>query len=185
MNSRDALVETTKTLLSTQGFEATSPRSIQQASGVGQGSFYHHFDSKADLASAALESLADDMSAAFDDLSDGDEAGLVERYLDAPRNALSGCRIGRIAMESSMADERIRQPIGRYFSHLRRRLTRAFTQLDTDIAPEALADLAIAAVQGGYVLARVTADPDALRHATSALDTLFGILGTEAAGDHR
>ncbi|HDH03499.1 MAG TPA: TetR/AcrR family transcriptional regulator, partial [Actinobacteria bacterium] len=172
-----------KTLLSTQGYEATSPRDVQASSGVGQGSFYHHFAGKADLAFAALLSLADEMSDAFDSLADGDGIDLIGGYLNVPRDALSGCRIGRIAMESSMADDRIRVPIAGYFSHMRLRLTGAFSLLDTGMAPEALADLAIATVQGGYVLARVTADPQALRNATSALDSLIRSFG--ATGDDR
>ncbi|MEN8040064.1 MAG: helix-turn-helix domain-containing protein, partial [Actinomycetota bacterium] len=58
MSARESLIDTTKNLLSAQGYEATSPAQIQSASGVGQGSFYHHFASKADLAEAALTSLA-------------------------------------------------------------------------------------------------------------------------------
>lgn len=173
MTSRDALIDATRGLLATQGYESTSPSDIQKASGVGQGSFYHHFNGKVDLASAALSSLADEMCAQFDDLSQGDEGDVADAFLSHPRDALAGCRIGRITMEASIDDDRIREPIAGYFAHLRDRLTEAFRDLDLDIDPEALADLAIAAVQGGYVLARATGDPDAQTNATTALMSLI------------
>jgi TetR/AcrR family transcriptional regulator, transcriptional repressor for nem operon len=45
-SKRDALLKSAKKLLWERGFEATSPRDIQDASGAGQGSFYHHFDER-------------------------------------------------------------------------------------------------------------------------------------------
>jgi hypothetical protein len=115
------------------------------------------------------------MSAQFDDLVAGTEP--VRAYLGAPRDALAGCRIGRITMETSMADERIQAPIGDYFGHLRRRLTAAVDALGLGIDAAALADLAIAAVQGGYVLARATNDPAAQTNATRALVDLLAAAG--------
>lgn len=173
MTARDALIEATRTLLSTQGYEATSPGEIQRTSGVGQGSFYHHFNSKADLAAAALASLADDMCAEFDLFASGAQTDVIAAYLGLPRDALAGCRIGRICMESSLADARIQEPIGRYFLHLRNRLAVAFEALDTSIDAGALADLAIASVQGAYVAARATRDPSTMTRATTALLALL------------
>ena len=173
MNARDDLIRTTQALLSTQGYESTSPRDIQHQSGIGQGSFYHHFESKADLASAALQALAAQMCAEFDELTNHVGADQIDAYLGVDRDELAGCRIGRITMEASIGDERIREPVGTYFFHLRERLTSAFEQLDTPIDSAALADLTIAAVQGGFVVARATNDPDALKHATSALSALI------------
>lgn len=169
MIARDALIAATRTLLATKGYEATSPADIQRASGVGQGSFYHHFESKADLASVALSELAADMCAEFDRLTVGEPLDAVTAYLGLERDPLSGCHIGRICMESSLADNRIREPIGRYFEHLRAQLTDTFDQLDLPIAPAALADLAIAAVQGAYVTARATGDRSTMAGATTAL----------------
>lgn len=174
MSSRETLIRATRELLAAQGYEATSPREIQKRSGVGQGSFYHHFGSKAELASSALSELALDMMAEFDALQRGDD-GIVSGYLGVQRDALAGCRIGRIAMEASISDERIREPLRRYFEHLREVMTAAFANASVS-DPERLADLAIAAVQGGFVLARATGDADAQSNATSALEDLLAQL---------
>ncbi|MFV1991770.1 MAG: TetR/AcrR family transcriptional regulator [Acidimicrobiales bacterium] len=184
MATRDDLIDATQTLLSEKGYEATSPRDILQASGAGQGSFYHHFESKADLASVALGTLADEMCGQFDEMTASYEAGPVHGYLELQRDALAGCRIGRIAMESSLSDERIREPIARYFEYLRDRLSVAFSEIDTGLDAEALADLAIAAVQGGFVVARATGDPAAMQHATSALVDLVD-MATSRRSDMR
>ncbi len=173
MSARESLIETTQLLLARQGYEATSPREIQARSGVGQGSFYHHFAGKADLASASLEALGDQMSAEFDRLSDEVGFDQIIAYLEVPRDALAGCRIGRIAMEASIADERLSQPVGAYFAHLREELGAAFDRLDLMVDGGVLADLAIAAVQGGFVLSRATGDPKAMDNATSALISLI------------
>ena len=45
-DSKQKLVAATCKLLSERGFEATSPVMIQQRSGIGQGSMYHHFPGK-------------------------------------------------------------------------------------------------------------------------------------------
>ncbi len=163
------------TLLSTRGYEATSPADVQRTAGVGQGSFYHHFPSKAELGSAALSALADEMCAEFDQLTSGSAQIALEGYLGLKRNALAGCRIGRISMESSLTDERIRQPVGRYFDHVRDRLVQLFSQLDLAVPADALADLALATVQGAYVTARATGDPATMRNATTALLDLIAL----------
>ncbi len=172
MNARSALVDATKQLLSQQGYAATSPAEIQKAAGVGQGSFYHHFSGKADLAHSALEELAAEMCAEFDRLADGG-TGLVTSYLSVDRDARAGCRIGRLCMEASLADQRIQEPVSTYFAHLRDRLTASFGDTDVPVDAAALADLAIAAVQGAYVTARATGDPSTMRNATSALLALL------------
>ena len=45
-DSKQKLVAAGCALLAERGFEATSPVMIQQRSGVGQGSMYHHFPGK-------------------------------------------------------------------------------------------------------------------------------------------
>lgn len=181
MTSREALVDAARALLSKQGFEATSPAEIQRLSGIGQGSFYHHFESKADLASEALSELADDMCAEFDQLATGSPLEAITAYLLLTRNTLAGCRIGRMAMESSVSDDHIREPVGRYFDHLRTVLASLFAELDTDIDPAGLADLAVAAVQGAYVTARATNDASTMTRATAALIELITSTTTRSA----
>ncbi len=60
----DRLVEATRELLWERGYVGTSPKAVQQAAGAGQGSMYHHFAGKRDLALAAIRRTAGEMDAA-------------------------------------------------------------------------------------------------------------------------
>ena len=53
-DSKQKLLAAASALLSERGYEATSPQMILQRAGVGQGSMYHHFDGKEDLAVDAI-----------------------------------------------------------------------------------------------------------------------------------
>ena len=58
MTTRDRLIQSAQELLWERGFVGMSPKTIQARSGAGQGSMYHHFKGKADLAAAAIEEQA-------------------------------------------------------------------------------------------------------------------------------
>ena len=100
MSKREALIDATQALLWERGYDATSPRQILARSQAGQGSLYHHFkQGKKELALTALEALEAKMVAAFEQLFDPrlPVINRVERYLGAPRDALKGCPMGRLA----------------------------------------------------------------------------------------
>src|SRR5579871_2929263 len=48
MTTRDRLVESAQALLWERGYVAMSPKAVQERSGAGQGSMYHHFKGKAE-----------------------------------------------------------------------------------------------------------------------------------------
>ncbi|MEV6976088.1 TetR/AcrR family transcriptional regulator [Kitasatospora sp. NPDC093806] len=163
MATQDRLIESTQELLWERGYVGTSPKAIQQRSGVGQGSMYHHFDGKPDLAAAALRRSAEQMRA----VAEADLAGpgtaydRVARYLHRRRDVLRGCRIGRMAQDPEVvADPRLRAPVEETFDWLRGRLAellaegRAAGELRPIGDPADLAAAVVAVVQGGYVLAR-------------------------------
>lgn len=181
MSAREALLRATKELLADQGYVRTSPRDILVRSGAGQGSLYHHFRGKSDLAGSALQEISAEMRAAADDLLDGETDPLraVEAWLSAPREALRGCRLGRLAAEPILGETTISDPIGAYFHHVQQRLSARLTEarttgrLDPDLDPVDLAAALVAVVQGGYVLARGTGDADAMHRAQRAAVALL------------
>ena len=60
-DARERLIESTRQLLWDRGYGGTSPTAIWRASGVGQGSMYHHFQGKPDLVLAAERRTAEAM----------------------------------------------------------------------------------------------------------------------------
>ncbi|MFC5883613.1 TetR/AcrR family transcriptional regulator [Kitasatospora sp. CM 4170] len=163
MATQDRLIESTQELLWERGYVGTSPKAIQQRSGVGQGSMYHHFTGKPDLAAAALRRSAAQLRA----VAEADLAGpgtayeRIAAYLHRERDVLRGCRIGRMAQDPDVvADPQLRAPVEETFDWLRGRIAgliaegQAAGELGAAADPADTAAAVVAVVQGGYVLAR-------------------------------
>src|SRR5947208_2755133 len=125
MSSREALIESARDLLWERGYVGTSPRAILDRAGVGQGSMYHHFAGKAELAAAAIERNADDLLVAADGCLSGDGPA-VDRllaWLLRERDVLRGCPIGRLAHDADVVDDdQLRAPVQRALDGLQERL---------------------------------------------------------------
>ncbi|MGI5348501.1 TetR/AcrR family transcriptional regulator [Streptomyces sp. CA-250714] len=181
------LIEATQELLWERGYVGTSPRAIQQRAGAGQGSMYHHFGGKPDLARAAVRKSAEEMRTTADaDLSRaGSARDRVRAYLRRERSVLRGCRIGGLAQDPDVvADPELRAPLRETFDWLRARLTgvleegRANGEFGPGFDPAGTAATIVAVVQGGYVLARSAGDPGPFHE---AVDGLLRLLDAHAA----
>jgi AcrR family transcriptional regulator len=190
MNTQDRLIESTRELLWERGYVASSPKAIQLRAGVGQGSMYHHFEGKSDLAAAAVrrnaEQMRADLAPIFD--SEGPAFPRLAAYLLRERDVLRGCRIGGLTQDPEIiGDPQLRQPLEETFSWLRRRIAeviaegQASGELDPAVDPTQVASLICAVNQGGYVLARAEHSPipfeDAVQGALSLLENLVSARG--------
>lgn len=182
MDTKERLIESTRELLWERGYVGTSPKAIQERSGAGQGSMYHHFHGKPDLARAAIDRSADDLRrrAEADFTGPGTVTQRVAAYLRRERDALKGCPVGRLTQDPDvMADPELRRPIEETFAWLTDRLAgllaegRANGEFDAALDPAATATALVAVVQGGYVLARAAGS--AAVHAR-AVDGALGLL---------
>lgn len=163
VDSRERLVAATQELLWQRGYAATSPKDIQRAAGAGQGSMYHHFSGKQELAVSALEQSAQLMRHEVQELLEapGTAVERVERYLLRQRDSLRGCRIGRMTFDpEAYASEEILAPVGATLGWTVDQLAAVIRsgveagELAESIDPAELAATIVAVVQGGYVLAR-------------------------------
>jgi TetR/AcrR family transcriptional repressor of nem operon len=183
VSKRQAIVQAAKDLIWEEGYEAMSPRDVLQRSGAGQGSLYHHFRGKRDLAAQALWEVNAELRAVADRVFSHTERPPLERvrrFLDVlARDPLKGCRVGRVAVESSIENEELRAPVTAWFEYLEGKLTEAFDeasaagQIGAHVDPDGLALTVLAAVQGGYLLARAHADPGAMRRALAGAMALI------------
>lgn len=179
---RERLIESTRELLWERGYVGTSPKAIQERSGAGQGSMYHHFRGKPDLALAAIHRSADELRSRAEAAFTG-RGTLVERvtaHLRRERDLLKGCPVGRLTQDPDvMADPDLRRPVEETFAWLTDRLAgllaegRANGELDARLDPLATATALIAVLQGGYVLARAAASADVYARAVDGVLALL------------
>jgi AcrR family transcriptional regulator len=182
--TRDQLIDSTRELLWERGYAATSPRAILDRAGVGQGSMYHYFEGKEQLAAAALAVTADRLlGAARDVLSvDGSAVDRVTAYLLRQRDVLRGCPVGRMAGDADVLEsDALREVLATTFDGIRDLVAAALEQgvrtgeLPSDLDVADLADTVLAVVQGGYVLARAAGEVGpfdrAVRGAVGLLET--------------
>jgi TetR/AcrR family transcriptional regulator, transcriptional repressor for nem operon len=182
MDTRERLIESTRELLWERGYVGTSPKAIQARAGAGQGSMYHHFRGKPDLALTAIGRNAEDLRARAEAEFTG-PGTVVERvsaYLRRERDALKGCPVGRLTQDPDvMADPELREPIRQTFAWLTARLTellaegRANGEFGAGLDPAATATTLVAVLQGGYVLARAAGSAEVY---AQAVDGALGLL---------
>lgn len=180
--SIDKLIETTQALLWERGYVGTSPRAIQDRAGVGQGSMYHHFRTKAALAQAAEERSAAQLIEEVQQLLDGpgDPLDKVVAYLRRERDILKGCRIGRLASDPEVvADNALRKPLEDTFTWVTEHLAallreaQANGRLPAGLDSQDLAATVLAVRQGGYVLARAANSTTPYERAIEGLISLL------------
>ncbi len=185
VDKREQLIESTRELLWERGYVGTSPKAIQERSGAGQGSMYHHFQGKSELALAAIGRNADDLRTRAEAEFSG-PGTVVERitvYLRRERDVLKGCPVGKLTQDPDvMADADLRRPVEETFGWLTGRLAelldegRTAGELDAALDPVATATALVAVLQGGYVLARAAGSPDVF---AKAVDGALGLLATK------
>lgn len=182
MESRERLITAMSELMWERGYAATSPREIRERSGVGQGSMYHHFPGKRELALAALERNCADLLPSTEDLltAPGDPMEKLTLYLTRPLPALKGCKVGRMTQDPVVAhDAGLLAPVAQAFAAVHRALTAVVReaieqgQLSDALDADRVAHLLTATIQGGYVLAIAAQDPRPFDDARAgALDLL-------------
>ncbi|MDX6247265.1 MAG: hypothetical protein QOF10_625 [Kribbellaceae bacterium] len=163
METVERLIRSTQELLWERGYVGTSPKAIQVAADAGQGSMYHHFSGKAELAKTAIERSAAELRAAAEEqfATDGTATERITHYLQRDREVLKGCRMGRLTSDPDvMTDPVLRAPVDQTFRWIRTRLAEIIAEgkqngeyAESLDAQETAATIA-AVLQGGYVLAR-------------------------------
>jgi len=193
MSSRDRLTDAMAGLLWERGYAATSPRDVMARAGVGQGSMYHHFSGKHELAVEALTTVAQTL-ASESSLLDGEGTPLerMKRYLSLPRPSTRGCRVGRMTQDPEVvADAELISIVAGTFDTTLARWEQTITEaieageLPADLVPRELAQTLAAVIQGGYVLSRAQSSPApmdaAIRGAVALLDAAHAAAPTTTA----
>ncbi|RRQ76551.1 TetR family transcriptional regulator [Streptomyces griseofuscus] len=187
MSTSERLIESTRDLLWERGYVGTSPKAILERAGAGQGSMYHHFKGKPDLALAAIRRTAEQLRAAAERSLEGPGTPYerIEAYLRREREVLRGCPVGRLTMDPDViASDELRAPVTETLAAIRERLAgiveegKRQGQFAPELDAERAAATILATVQGGYVLARAAGSPAAF---DAAVDGLLALLAPRTA----
>jgi len=174
-----------------RGYSGSSMHDIVAAAGVTGGALHHHFPTKRDLARAVIsERVAREIGstwiAAVEAAPDAAQGivSVFEGVADAldSRGAVSGCPLGNLAPELSLADEILREAIEAEYRAWRSALA-ACLKRDFEAGrapfvhddPEGLADMVVAMFTGAMSLAKAEQDPRPLRACARALRRMMGL----------
>jgi TetR/AcrR family transcriptional repressor of nem operon len=177
--TRDRLLDAAQGLVLRNGFAATSVDDILQAAGSSKGAFFHHFASKADLASALVERYVDsDVAelrnglAATADLTDPVErllafVGYYEAWAETLIAEEAGCVYIAALTERDLLDDTtalvVRRGIETWRAEVGTLLRAAAADTKSDIDVDELADHLFATFEGAYLMCRSLQSAEPMR----------------------
>lgn len=198
--ARKRLLDAARDVIRQKGFAATSVDDLCQSAGVTKGAFFHHFKTKDALGVAAANHWAETTGALFANApyhEPDDPLDRVLAYLDFRKEIIGGetyqytCLVGTMTQEVHDTAPAIREACAEsilgHAATLEADIEAARVQcgIDADWTAESLARHTQAVLQGGFILAKATGDPDLAResvdHLIRYVRVLFGV-SPKAAG---
>lgn len=181
MSTKRELINAARDLLWEVGYEAMSPSLVLERSGAGKGSFYHHFTGKENLAHTAIVEIQHDLHNMTRTIlqESGSPMERIRTFLLLKRQALMGCRLGRLINEHSVVESSLLEPITEYFKSTQRLIETVLQQaqevgeLKHSADTKALSLLILTTIQGGFVLSKATRDEEILAVVAAMLDELL------------
>ena len=173
--SRERIVERAADLFAERGIAGTSVDEVLAAAKAGKGQFYHYFESRDELAAAAVgyrcAQMVDGLTEALGDVSSlaGLEQALAGFIAGFEQAGLPGCPIGTLAAEVAGRNEAARLQAAAGFDAWERLLADALErmrqrgELRADAQPAVLATGLLASIEGGMVLSQTRKDAASLR----------------------
>ena len=183
--TRKKLVDATADLLRRQGYHATGLSAIVEHSGAPRGSLYFYFPGgKDELARAALDAAGEDWRVRVEvAIAEANDLGaaidaivvLLGDELEAS-NWCNGCPVAAVALEST--SEIVRAAIAAHFAAWQAGIVDRLVERFAIARPVAtqLAIVALAAIEGALLLARVHRSREPLVTVGNALRMMAGML---------
>ena len=174
--TRDRILQAAAVLVKERGVALTTIDAVQEAAGVGRSQMYHYFDDRDDLMRAVVGATVDAVLADQDVLVKGvDSLADIDRWFAEVvanswrQDSVGGCPIGSLASQLAEHDdvtraafvtafERWEAPLIAGLERMQRR-----GELRPDVSVTDLADITMAAIQGGLLLAQIRRNPDQVR----------------------
>jgi AcrR family transcriptional regulator len=181
-STRERILTATNELFRRNGFNGTSVKQITIAAQVPMGSLYHFFpDGKDQLAREAIETSGPAYQQLFEIIAD--EAATPEQaisdFFDGAADMLEAtdfidiCPIGTVAREVASTNDPLREATWNVFTQWITALTVRFEAANMPNAEaRGLATTVVAALEGGFMLARAARDTAPLLAIGAAIRTL-------------
>lgn len=186
---RNRVLDVAALAFQTRGFGATSTHDIVREAGVTGGALHHHFPTKKALALAVIgERVSGEVGrtwiARMQDAPSAAE-GIVAVYNDVivaldEQGSVSGCPLGNLALELSLADEDLRAALAGEYGKWRDAIA---GKLRFDIAggragfalsdPDAFANVVVAMFSGAMAIAKAEQDSAALMACAAQLGVIM------------
>ncbi len=191
-NAREKLLDAALLVIRSKGYSATTVDDLCHAAGVTKGAFFHHFETKEQLAVAAAGHFASRADRLFSQAPYRELPDPVDRllaYVDFRKAILQGklpqftCLLGTMVQEAYETHPLIREACATYISEhaetLAADISLAIEQrgLNPEWTAESLALYMQAVIQGAFVLAKAKHGPEVagacLDHLHRYLEMLF------------
>jgi AcrR family transcriptional regulator len=189
--TRRRILQAASRLIAERGVAAVSLEDVEREAGVGRSQLYHYFDGRDDLLRAVIDTTTDAVLGSQDGLLDDlHSLAAIDRWFDGlvmaqeQGGARGGCPIGSLVGQLAERDEQTRAALASGFERWEQPLVAGLnrmqerSELRPDTSVETLADITMAAIQGGLLLTQVRRDPEQLRR---ALDGARAVLAAAAA----
>ena len=195
--SKTKLIDATLNVVRARGYSATRVEDICAAAGVTKGSFFHHFDSKDDLALAAADRWRENANALFAAADFNSKADPLERllgYLDFRKSLLAGelgeytCFAGTVIQEAYATHPDLSKACGRSITENAAWLTPIIAaamrkhRIKSDWTAKSLAMHTQAVLQGAFIIAKAEGQAkvaaDSVDHLRRYIELLFASPGS-------
>lgn len=168
-------------LLRERGAAAVTVDAVLARSGAPRGSVYHHFPrGRSQILREALQFAGDEIATRIDAAAGSSGTALVRQFAEMWREALiasdftAGCPVLAAAIGSGRDEQQLAALASDIFSRWRDSSTQAYIREGFDPAEaSALADTAIAAMEGAVVLCRSTRSLEPLDDVANQLEFLI------------
>ncbi len=184
--ARERLLDAASRLIRERGYAATSVDELCAAAGVTKGAFFHHFKSKEDLAIAAaahFATIAENLFASAPFRGREDPMERILGYLDFRREIIAGeaadytCLLGTLVQETHASYPAIRDACAAAITGHAATLEADFEAVIARLPEDSKCDwtakgLALhtqAVLQGAFILAKATNDPEPARQSVDHL----------------
>jgi TetR/AcrR family transcriptional repressor of nem operon len=195
--TRTKILDAAEALIFSRGYGGTSVSAILERTDVTKGAFFHHFDSKRDLAYAVIERYAQRDGAMLDAFAARAEKlsrdplqqililiTLYEETVTEQDGAPPGCLFASYSYQAGLFDERTNRLVRDAFGHWQDVVAPRFEAAirahppRIEVSADELAMQGLSIFEGGLVLSRTFGRQDVLatqlRHYRNYVELLFG-----------